>query len=415
MAQKARVQLKEGGVRQFKPKLWLGIGVVALAGSAATHAVEFDQSSPSQGPAGKGGTITLAEARGAGGEGGEAGAQRPRTTKSKDQTRKPVSGAKPKRGAGGEGGEGGERGTRQLNQRRGQGGEGGERGARQLSQRRGQGGEGGEAGVNTRYIFGFTEGADTERKGELEIESDNTGRFQKREGSYTALQNKLELEYGVTNDLMVAYSMFLQSHRIKGVPDLEDTRQTRFDGVAGEVKYRFLDRRTAPFGFAISAEPELRLYSETSGGRENAYVVELKAYVDKELVPDKLFVAGNLLYEPEAVRVRELNPEFGTVVKWEHESTFGASGAIAAAIASYTFLGAEVRHLRKYEGLGLDRLVGHATFVGPTLSVRLSPKALLQAAYSIQVSGRAVDDPDHRLDLINFEKHNARLRFVYEF
>src|SRR5262249_58867785 len=188
---------------------------------------------------------------GGGGGGGEAGAQRPRATKCEDQARKPVSGAKPKRGAGGEGGEGGERGTRQLSQRRGQGGEGGERGARQLSQRRGQGGEGGEAGVNTRYIFGFTEGADTERKGELEIESDNTGRFQKREGSYTALQNKLELEYGVTNDLMVAYSMFLQSHRIKGVPDLEDTRQTRFDGVAGEVKYRFLDRRTAPFGFAI--------------------------------------------------------------------------------------------------------------------------------------------------------------------
>src|SRR5262249_8937760 len=119
--QKARVQVKEGGVRQFKPKLWLGIGVVALAGSAATHAVEFDQSSPSQGPAGKGGTITLAEARGAGGEGGEAGAQRPRTTKSKDQTRKPVSGAKPKRGAGGEGGEGGEGGARQPKQGRGRG------------------------------------------------------------------------------------------------------------------------------------------------------------------------------------------------------------------------------------------------------------------------------------------------------
>jgi hypothetical protein len=138
--------------------------------------------------------------------------------------------------------------------------------------------------------------------------------------------------------------------------------------------------------------------------------------VDKELVPNKVFVAGTLLYEPEAVRVKEVDPDTGAILRnWEHESTFGISGAITGAIASYVFLGAEVRHLRKYEGLALDRHEGHATFVGPTLSVRLSQKALLQAAYSVQVAGRAVDDPDHRLDLTNFEKHNARLRFVYEF
>src|SRR5262249_31793845 len=154
------------------------------------------------------------------------------------------------------------------------GGEGGERGAPWSLQRRsqgGEGGEGGEAGVNTRYIFGFTEGADTERKGEREIENDTVGRFKKREGSYSALQNKTELEIGVTNDLMVAFAGFVTSHRIQGVPDLDDVRQTKFDGVAAEVKYRFLDRRTAPFGFAISAEPEYRLHSETSGGREDAY------------------------------------------------------------------------------------------------------------------------------------------------
>src|SRR5262249_46015914 len=219
-----------------------------------------------------------------------------------------------------------------------------------------------------------------------------------------------------TNDLTVAFATFLQSHRIQGVPDLDDVRQTKFDGVAAEVKYRFLDRRTAPFGFAISAEPEYRLHSETSGGREDAYGVELKAYVDKELVPNRVFVAATVLYEPEAVKSRELDPDTGaTVRKWEHESTFGVSGAIAGAIASYVFLGAEVRHLRKYEGLGLDRKEGQATFVGPTLSVRLSQRALVQAAYSIQVAGQAVDDPDRRLDLVNFEKHNARLRLVYEF
>jgi len=410
---------------QFKPKLWLGIGVVAIA-SSTTSAFALDENLAGQDLASNSGTIRLAEVRGGGGEGGEggeAGARRPGTTKSgKSGIRKPAPPAKRRPGAGGEGGEGGERGTPQRRQRPGQGGEGGEggeRGAPQQRQRRGQGGEGGEggeAGVNTRYIFGFTEGADTERRSELEIENDTVGRFKKREGSYTALQNKTEIEYGVTNDLMVAIAGFVQSHRIRGVPDLADTSQTRFDGFSGEVKYRFLDRRYAPFGFAISAEPELRLHSETSGGRENAYAVELKAYVDKELIPNRLFVAGNLLYEPEAVKVREVDPAIGQIVPlWEHESTFGVSGAIAGALTPYAFLGAEVRHLRKYEGLGLNRLEGHATFVGPTLSIRFAQRTLLQAAYSVQVSGRAVDDPNHRLDLTNFERHNARLRFVHEF
>jgi hypothetical protein len=380
----------------FRPKLWLGVGTAVLASSATTNAVALDDA------AGNGGMFTLAKVRGAGGEGGEGGetgARRPRAPKSKSKAQD-HKGSAPSRplGAGGEGGEGGER------------------GAPHVLPRGGQGGEGGEAGVNTRYIFGFTEGADTERRGELEFENDTTGRFEKREGFYTALQNKTEIEYGVTNDLMVEFAGFAQAHRIRGVPDLDDVTQTRFDGFSGEVKYRFWDRRSAPLGFAISAEPELRLHSETSGEREDAYGVELKAYADKELVPNKLFIAGNLLYEPEAVRAIDTDPDTGQpFAKWEHESMFGVSGAIAGAIAPNVFLGAEVRHLRQYDGMGLNRLEGQATFVGPTLSVRFSPRALIQAAYSVQVAGRAVDDPNHGLDLTNFEKHNARLRFVYEF
>ena len=74
-----------------------------------------------------------------------------------------------------------------------------------------------------------------------------------------------------------------------------------------------------------------------------------------------------------------------------------------------------MRHLTKYEGSFLNKEEGHALFVGPTLSVRVLPNAVLQAAYSIQVSGRAKDEPDRHLDLANFERHQGRLRFVYEF
>jgi hypothetical protein len=445
----------------FKPKLWLGVGAFALAGTvnpaAAEPAVDHDPT-VSATPARAGSQnqtashpVILAQLRGSGGEGGEGGEGGARGsrgfrpggygTKPKASTPQrqgsPHVKSRKKRGQGGEGGErgsgrrsslpggeggeqgvvrvagpGGEGGERGAVRRIGSGGEGGERGGPRLT---GPGGEGGEAGVNTQYIFGFTEGADTERAGEREIENDATGRFAKRAGSYTALQNKTEFEYGVTNDLLFAFGSFLSYHRIRNVPELEDRNAVNFDGLSTELKYRILDRTTAPFGLAISAEPEWRRFSGTSGRHENSYAVELKLYADKELIPGKLFIAGNVLYEPEVVRVNEFDEETGRFKRWERESTLGFSGALSTALTDRVFLGGEVRYLSKYEGSFLNKQEGWAVFVGPTLSARVLPNAVLQAAYSVQVSGRAKDEPDRHLDLANFERHQGRLRFVYEF
>ncbi|MFL5052412.1 MAG: hypothetical protein ACJ8D4_20070 [Xanthobacteraceae bacterium] len=406
----------------FKPKLWLGVGAVALAGSTASSLAQ----QPAHPDGARPGSMTLAQVGGPGGEGGESGEggerggrgargskgflpSRAVPHKSAGDRAKP----KKKSGAGG-GGEGGERG--QFRGNKGGGGERGDVGGYPRSSREGgERGDGGEAGVNTRYIFGFTEGADTERAGEREIENDTVGRFGKRTGSFTALQNKSELEYGVTNDLTVAAGSFLSQHRIRSVPDLDDRNNGAFDGFFAEAKYRILDRRVFPFGLAISAEPEWRRHSETSGNREDAFGVELKLYADKELLPNQLFIAGNLLFEPEAVRVNEFDPDIGRTTKWEHESTFGVSGAIAGAVAPGFFLGAEVRYLSHFEGSFLNKFEGEAVFVGPTLSVRFLPRAVVQAAFSAQVAGKSVDEPNRSLDLVNFERRQARARLVIEF
>jgi hypothetical protein len=128
-------------------------------------------------------------------------------------------------------------------------------------------GEAGERGVNTRYIFGFTEGADTERAREKEFENDTQGRLGKRSGTYTALQNKSEVEFGVTNDLLVEFGLFGSYHRIQDVTEFEDRNGARFDGAFAEVKYRFLDRNVHGFGMAFSVEPEWHRYSELTGRR----------------------------------------------------------------------------------------------------------------------------------------------------
>src|SRR5262249_37654578 len=128
----------------------------------------------------------------------------------------------------------------------------------------------GEQGVNTRYIFGFTEGADTERAREKEVENDTQGRLGKRSGTYTALQNKSEAEFGLTNNLLVEFGLFGSYHRIQDVPDFDDRNGARFDGAFAELKYRFLDRDVHGFGMAFSVEPEWHRYSELTGRFEIA-------------------------------------------------------------------------------------------------------------------------------------------------
>ena len=384
----------------FRPKLWLGIGAVALAGSAVSSLGQ-ESAQPTRGD------TSAPLRRGPGGEGGEGGERGARGSRSASPSRnaQPSSlrRAKPKkRGPGGEGGEGGERGRRSEN-------------TGSTYRFGGEAGEGGEAGVNTRYIFGFTEGADTERKGEREFENDTIARSTKRAGSFTAVQNKTEFEYGLTNDFTIEVGAFASYYRIQDVPDLDDKNKAAFDGLSAEVKYRILDRRVAPFGLAVSVEPEWTRHSETSGNREDAYGVELDLYADKEWIPNRLFTAVNVLFEPEAVRAGDLDPDLGFVPKWERESNFGVSGAIAGALAPGLFLGAEVRYLSQFDGSFLNNFEGNALFVGPTISARFLPNAIFQAALSAQVAGHSVDEPNHQLDLVNFERWQARARLVVEF
>jgi hypothetical protein len=78
------------------------------------------------------------------------------------------------------------------------------------------------------------------------------------------------------------------------------------------------------------------------------------------------------------------------------------------------FVGAEVVYQRLYDGLGFDSFAGHALFLGPTLYARLSEHWWASFAWNAQVVGYAADQPG-ALDLVNFERHRAILRFGYHF
>jgi hypothetical protein len=262
--------------------------------------------------------------------------------------------------------------------------------------------------VETEHMFGFTVGSDVGHVGHKEVFLDSTWSLGKRDGSYTALGKKLEVGVTPIENFHFAVGLSTAYHNISGVTGLDDRNQYVFDGASLEFKYRVLDRATAPFGLTFVVEPHVARVEEVSGERVAKRALELKAVADAELVRDRVFAAVNLLYEPE--HVREL-----ATGEIEKESTLAVSGAIAAQIVKDVFVGGELRYLRKYEGLTLDTHVGHAWFAGPTLFAKLSETWWVAAAWSMQVAGRAVDEPDLRLDLVHFTRHQAKVKLGAHF
>ncbi len=261
--------------------------------------------------------------------------------------------------------------------------------------------------IDTEHLFGFTIGTDIGQVGEKEIEGQTTGRFGKRDGSYTGLTLMLSAEFTPMQNLRLEFSATSIYHDIAEVTGLADRRQGGLQGLSLDLRYRLLNREHAPFGLMIDAEPHWGRIDETTGKPVDQYGVDLSIAVDKELIPNRVVAAFNLLYGPEVTRSRVTGVS-------SQEATLGFSTALMAQVRPGIFIGGEARYLRRYEGLGLDTFAGHALFLGPTVFARLSEHAWVAAAWSVQVAGRSADDPGW-LDLTNFERHQARLLFGFTF
>jgi hypothetical protein len=263
------------------------------------------------------------------------------------------------------------------------------------------------ATIETEHLFGFTIGSDVGEVGERELEGTVTGRFAKRTGSYDAASSTMSAEFVPIPNLRTEFTGAVVSYDIAGVSGLADQRYTSFGGLSADIRYRLLDRATAPFGFAIGAEPHWGRADDVTGEPASQYGVDFVAAADWEVIPDRVVAAFNLLYQPETWRSKVT----GT---WSQESTAGVAFAVMAQVHSGIFVGGEARYLRKYDSLGLEALAGQGFFVGPTIYVKLSERAWIAAAWSAQVAGQATTSVGP-LDLVNFERRQARLLFGVSF
>jgi hypothetical protein len=265
--------------------------------------------------------------------------------------------------------------------------------------------------VETKYIFGFTEGSGVGLEGEKEFSIESIARTGKADGRYWASESKLEYEFTPNQYVQFELGPLVSTHVIKNVTDLENRTSMALSGFFGEIRYLVLERNSmSPLAITLSAEPEWHRIDETSGTHVTNLGLELKVNADLELITNRLFLGSNLLYEIEGTR----DPDH-IGAGWEKESLAGVSAALSYRIIPSVFVGAEAWYLRHYDGSFFNAFTGDAIFVGPTLYAKLGPKTFMTAAWNAQVSGHDVEVPGSRLNFGEFTRSRAKLKLAVEF
>ena len=149
--------------------------------------------------------------------------------------------------------------------------------------------------AESKYMFGFIDGADIGNEGEKAFEYESTGSFQMRGGRYSAIEHEFEFEHVVTQNFAYEASVHALTHSISGVENLDDRNSTQFSGASAKLRYLIIGRGPgSPFGLTVSAEPEWSRVDGTDGTQVQAYASEFKIVADTELIPNRLYAAINL-------------------------------------------------------------------------------------------------------------------------
>ena len=262
--------------------------------------------------------------------------------------------------------------------------------------------------TETKYMFGFIDGADIGNENEKAFEYEATGSFDKRGGHYSAIEHEFEFEQVPTQNFAYELSAHALSHSISGVENLNDFHATQFSGVSAKLRYLILGRGPgSPIGLTVSAEPEWARVDDVDGTRTLAYASEFRVVADTALIDNRLYAALNLIYEPSTAKPADSGI-------WERSSSAGVGLGLAYRVTPTFALGVGAEYDRAYDGLALQTFDGHALFVGPNVQINFTPHVLLAAAFFAQAAGQAVNDP-RALDLTNFERYRANLKLEVEF
>src|ERR1043165_1366534 len=109
--------------------------------------------------------------------------------------------------------------------------------------------------IETKYVFGFTEGSGIGLEGEKEFSVDTVTRLGKRDGRYTATETKFEFEYTPNQYIQIEFGPLAAGPYMQTVPALEDRNPSGPSGFCGETRYLLLAPPASPVAVTVSFEP----------------------------------------------------------------------------------------------------------------------------------------------------------------
>jgi hypothetical protein len=252
-------------------------------------------------------------------------------------------------------------------------------------------------------VFGFTTGSDVNDKGALSGSAVYGGAYGTRFGKLHSHTGTLQLSYGAFECAEIGPYIFGNRTDAKILGFSSDTSAY---GGGVEMKYKLLGRDVHGVGLTLVLDPSVAR-NDPSGfgnGNFNVYNTGLRMFLDKTLVPGKLYGAINVSHD----------------MTWTGDgsyfrsSTFTVGAALSYQVVDGFYLGAEARHQRRYADLGFGNEAGYATFVGPNFYWQATKALGITAAYNIQVAGKAKGVTGD-LDLVNFNQHNLKVKAAYSF
>ncbi len=214
-------------------------------------------------------------------------------------------------------------------------------------------------------LFSYLYTAETTPAENGEYEQKQTFRSGKARGSYSAVDVRNEIEYGITDHLQGA--LYLNSTYVKSTdqydPDdaaltVPDKNQFNVNGVSVELMYRILSPYKDRFGFAVYLEPEISVRDHMTGEDKIERALEARFIFQKNFLDDQLITALNLMFEPEWEKV-----DGYTHKELWAEVTAGATYRFRAN----WFIGAEFRNHMEYIDMNTGHQEHSAYFFGPDI------------------------------------------------
>lgn len=231
-------------------------------------------------------------------------------------------------------------------------------------------------------LFGFTRGAETLPKGQVDAYEFLTLRTGKDSGAYYGLDSDTEVEYGFTDKFQASMSLVQHYFNVKNVDGLDNGSDYRFGGVELAGKYNLLSPFKDPVGLAFRLEGGYLINDEVGGLPENEW------FIAPELDLQKNFFDDTLIWD--------LN--FGAEWAWgkqpaeEYPREFSFQGAtgVAYRFAPNWFVGVEGRARSEWPLFDFGHFEHLAVFAGPSLHYS-SKRWWVTLTWVYQVYGKEID------------------------